>query len=517
MRFTISFTLCVVLFAASTFILIRDYTERLEQYQTSVQENGNALKETYVFAQLRVGIDRPPSPLSIICEGADKRLGTSVTVAFDRAPTIAEERSTRNPLLAVFPSLDLITIIEIILSLLVLFFAYDTISGEREQGTLKLVLSNDIPRYTVLLGNFFGGMASVVLPMVIGLLLSFLIIFNSSMINFNLNDYLRMILIFILAVLYVSAFYSLGMLLSSRIRRSATVLILLLFIWVVSVVIMPNTAIYLARYVSQVPDRAVIDSQAEQLEQEWMNDMDKYAEEHPHPLRSPQGLFANYTEQDRNFLNSVERSRSVYTGRWPYAYTLYYNPKELMEWYLDGSIYGHNLRMDYEDRIWQLYKDYQTKLEKQSMYARVFSLLSVSRLFYNATSSLAGTNEAEYLNFIQQASDYRSALISYMKDKGGLDSYLLFTRKPVDFFLDAKELLSIRDSQGTEKAKETIGTMMNYEVEPLDLSDLPRFGFSSAGIVISVARVLPEIMILIFMNMIFFLLAWVSFLRADVR
>ncbi|MFC1537810.1 ABC transporter permease subunit [Candidatus Latescibacterota bacterium] len=517
MRFTISFILCVVLFVASTFILTQDYTERLRQYQTSVQESENALKEINVYARLETNLNKPPSPLSIINEGGEKRLGSSVAVSFDQAPTVTEQQGTRNPLLAVFPSLDLTTVIEIIISLLVLFFAYNTISGEREQGTMKLILSNNVPRHTVLLGNFIGGMASIVLPMIVGLSVSMIIMYTNPLIALNLNDHIRLLIIFILAVMYLSAFYSLGMLLSSRIRSSATVLILLLFIWVVSVIIVPNSAVYFAKYVSQIPDRALVDSQAEQLEQDWMNDMDIYASEHPHPLRSPRGSLARFTGQDNSFLRGIERNRSVWTGNWPFAYSIYYAPRELMEWYLEGSVYGHNLRMDYEDRIWQLYRDYQTQLEKQTGYARAFSLLSVSRLFYNATSSLAGTSEADYLTFIQQASGYRGNLISYMKDKGGLDSYLLFTRKPVDFYMSARELLDIRDSQSTESAKETIAQIMNYTVEPLDLSDLPRFGYSSAGIVTSIARVLPEIMILIFMNMIFFLLAWVSFLRADVR
>ena len=460
---------------------------------------------------------RLEAPIRVNPLGGEKRLGSSVTVSFDKAPTVTEEQGTRNPLLAVFPSLDLTTVIEIILSLLVLFFAYNTISGEREQGTLKLILSNDIPRHTVLLGNFIGGMASIILPMVIGLGISMIILYLNPMIALNPGDHVRILLIFLLAAMYLSVFYSLGMLLSSRIRSSATVLILLLFMWVISVIIVPNSAVYFAKYITQVPDRAVVDSQAEQLEQEWMNELDVYASEHPHPLRSSRGSLSHISGQDRNYLSIVERNRFVASGNWPYALSIYYGPRELMEWYLDGSIYGHNLRMDYEDRIWQLYKDYQAKLESQTKYARVFSLFSVSRLFYNATSSLAGTSEADYLSFIQQASDYRSDLISYMKSKGGFDSYLLFTRKPIDYYLSARELLNIRDSEGAEKAKETIAQIMNYEIEPLDLSDLPRFGFSSADIVKSVVRVLPEIIILIFMNMIFFLLAWVSFLRSDVR
>jgi len=508
LRFTITFFLCLILFVASTLILQHDYTERLEQYRASVQESEEALQETYTFAELNVGLNRPPSPLSIICEGADKRFGTSVNVAFDKAPTIAEERGTRNPLLAVFQSLDLTTVIEIVLSLLVIFLAYNTISGEREQETLKLVLSNTIPRYTILIGNFLGGMISVVIPLCIGLIISLMILINNPMIEFTGNDYLRILMIFFLGILYLSAFYLLALFLSSRIRHSATVLILLLFVWIVLIIILPNTAVYASQQLVKIPDRAVIDSEAQTLLDEWSERMQQYAEEHPGPWKrwkEEQILSRTY--------KSFFRERRVYTGGWPYAYRFFYAPKEVMEWIHNGSIFGHNLRMEYEDRIWQLYQGYQLKLNRQVRFPRFLSLLSPSRIFYYGSSVIAGTSENEYLHFLEQAAIYRKNLITYMKNKGGLDSYLLFTRKPVDSFLNIRELIAIKDSKGEEE----IENIMNYSINPLDLSDLPKLNYSITNLRISITHIIPEIMILLFLNILLFLMAWISFQRADVR
>ena len=514
-RFTISFVLCVILFAASTVILVQDYVERLDEYKAVVQRTEDSLKtDYYVFSGLHVGIARPPSPLSVFCEGADKRLGVGFDVGFDRAPTIAEETNTRNPLLMVFPSLDVMTIVEVILSLLVIFLAYNVISGEREQGTLKLVLSNTVPRHTVLLGSFIGSMASVILPLIVGMLISLIIINLNPAIALSGDDYIGLILLCILAVLFLSSFFSLGMLLSSRIRRSSTVLILMLVVWVVTVVILPNTAVYLAQQVISIPDKATIDRQAESLRSEWVGDMNRYAEEHPWPaIELMRTLSRDYSEQELLFLRGVERQREVYTGSWPYAYTYYFGPREMVEWYLDGSIYGHNLRMDYEDRIWKLYQDYQRGLERQAGVARALSLISPSWSFYHAGTYVAYTGEAEYLRFLESADRYRSELITYMKNNGGLDSYLLFTRKPVHEFPTARELLEIRKTRGEEAVNE----IANYKVAPLDLSGMPRFSVPGLNVFRMLSSALPELLILIFFNMIFFLLAWVTFLRADVR
>ena len=434
-------------------------------------------------------------------------------MAFDSAPTIAEERGTRNPLLSVFPSLDLIAVIEVVLSLLVIFLAYDSISGERERGTLRLVLSNTLPRHTLLLGNLVGGMMSVLFPLLVGVVISLIIMHLDSMIVFSAHDYLRILVILVMAVLYLSVFYTIGMFLSSRIRRSATVLVLLLFIWIVSVIIIPNTAVYAAQQFVTVPDRAVVDSRAEGLVEEWAEKMFEYASDHPNPRNAIMtSLLNEFTKDDITYIQRLERGRSVYTGRWPVAFSYYYGPKEMVEWYYDGSVYGHTLRMEYEDRIWQLYQDYQRNLNRQAGAARLISMFSPSWLFSHGSSVIAGTGENDYLRFLEHAANYRQQIIAYMKDNNGFD-HLLFTRKPVDSFLSARELLSLRNSRGEEAVTE----IMNYSIDPLDLSDLPHFDYSIAGFGDSIANSLFELLILVFLNILFFSLGWISFLRADVR
>ena len=51
-----------------------------------------------------------------------------------------------NPFMDMFTSMDIVFIFEVILSLLALVFAYDTLAGEYERGTLRLVLTHPIRR-----------------------------------------------------------------------------------------------------------------------------------------------------------------------------------------------------------------------------------------------------------------------------------------------------------------------------------------------------------------------------------
>jgi ABC-type transport system involved in multi-copper enzyme maturation permease subunit len=513
-RVSLSFVLCIVLFSLSAFILAGDYSDRVEEFNSYSRSTEKNIRNIPVFSELSVTVVRPPSPLSTICEGADKRLGVSFDVAFDRAPTVAEEETVRNPLLSVFPLFDGMGVVEIILSLLVIFLAYNVISGQREQGTLKLVMSCGVPRYKILIGEYIGGMATAVLPLAMGFIVSLIILATHPAVVFTARDYLIAGMLVVLSVIYLSVFFTLSMLLSTRIRRSATILILTLVVWVVTLFILPQSAVYIARRVVHVPDKAEIDNRAQELRFEWTGEMDQYAKKHPWPVRSIMNdLGSDNTEESAIFLRRCERERNVYTGSWPYAFRYYFGPREFVKWYEDGSIYGHNLRMNYEDRIWQIYREYLSQLQRQAKVAWFLSALSPSFTFYHAAAHLSGTSEAGYISFIDAAALYRAELILYMKGKRGLDSYLLFTRKSPDAFPTAREILQLRKSRGDNAVFE----MMNYPVEPLALNDLPRFTFDARNISRGFAAALPGIAVLLVMSVILFTFAWVLFLRSDVR
>jgi len=53
--------------------------------------------------------------------------------------------------------------------------------------------------------------------------------------------------------------------------------------------------------------------------------------------------------------------------------------------------------------------------------------------------------------------------------------------------------------------------------EPLDLRDLPRFQFEGLSIAYSIGHAMPDLVILIVLNLLFFMLAHISFLRGGVK
>ena len=141
-------------------------------------------------------------------------------------------------------------IVGYVLSLIALLFTFDAISGERERGTLRLILANSIPRHTVLIGKFLGALISVSIPFTLSILINLLVISTDSDVHLSPEAWERLGIIFFIAILYMSLFLVLGLLVSARVRQNAVSLVILLLAWVTLVVFMPKTLASIAGEIS---------------------------------------------------------------------------------------------------------------------------------------------------------------------------------------------------------------------------------------------------------------------------
>ena len=165
-RFMIGFIVCLMSTAAAVFVQVADYEKRLAAYHVAIQEHQEETRTWDLYSQVNPKAHRKPNSLSIFNVGMEKSGADMVNI--ELATPIWEKGSTktRDPtihFLSIFLSVDVIFVFKIVLSALAILFAYNTISGEREDGTLKLLLSNPVSKDMHLcLENIFGGMLSAV-------------------------------------------------------------------------------------------------------------------------------------------------------------------------------------------------------------------------------------------------------------------------------------------------------------------------------------------------------------------
>ena len=130
--FMILFALTVLLFAAGTLIFVKSNARKTDAYQKALAAN-----ERYPSTRI-TSVVRRSNPLLFIAEGGDGAR-PSEYLLFPKGTFLARQTDRRTLKLPVVPPLDWSFIIGTLFSLYVILLGYNALSGEREDGTLRLL------------------------------------------------------------------------------------------------------------------------------------------------------------------------------------------------------------------------------------------------------------------------------------------------------------------------------------------------------------------------------------------
>ncbi|TET73063.1 MAG: DUF3526 domain-containing protein [Candidatus Aminicenantes bacterium] len=453
-RFVFTFLLCTVLILFSIYTGINNYQAEQKEYSAAVALNRKNLEsqQTYgTLAGLGTKINRKPQVLSTVVIGVQEAVGRVATVNIAYDPSMIDSKYSSSPIFAIFGALDLIFIVKIVLSLFAILFTYDAIVGEKERGTLKLALSNRIPRDRLILGKAIGGFISLLIPLVIPVVLGLLILMIYPNISLSGDDWLRLGIICVMFLLYLSVFFTLGLFISARTSRSSTSFLLLLFIWVTFVTIIPKAAIMTAGQINPIPSvheiTAQKDAYLQEIQKEAIAEQTQYFKDNPRPK-----------EPDK-------------IAKWN---------EELKKWAED---FQQRLTGKIDERNASIERDYQTKMRGQQRLAVNLSRISPASALMFASMSLARTGINEHERFLNSVKTYKP----------------IFTK-----WINQKMMRSLNLEEGGQQPKPELDDMPQHEFMPERFSD-------------SFSRIMPDLVLMIFLIILFFIGAYVSFIRYDVR
>jgi ABC-type transport system involved in multi-copper enzyme maturation permease subunit len=240
-KFSIITILSTILILVSIFIMYRDYCLAMENYEILQQESEGAI------AVIR------PTPLSIFAKGLDENLRRAYHGGSGGTIGVSSKQQPVNILLEIFTTPDLLYVVKIILSLCAMLFAFDMVCGEKEAGTLRQSMSNNLKRPILIFGKWIGGFSSFILPFFIAVLLGTIFVTLSPVVDMNAYNLLKLGMFMLSSVIYLAIFFSLGLLISCLTHRTSTSLVLSLFVWVILVFLIPNLGNILARQLVQIP------------------------------------------------------------------------------------------------------------------------------------------------------------------------------------------------------------------------------------------------------------------------
>ena len=231
----------IVAFAFAFSGLHRD---RLDQFSRSVGENERQLRASAASfvslireSQQTLGME--PRAARFIADGRESQMPRSLSVS---VPGIRLKAEADDPATAILSAPDLTSLIQIVFSFFALVLTFNAISAERERGTLRLVLSNRVTRSEVLLTKYSGALVTIAIPLVMGLILGFMILYFGGIPVFSGGFLIPSILFLAISLFYLSFFILLGLFCSIAGKSSKNSLVLGLLAWVFIVIILPKAA-----------------------------------------------------------------------------------------------------------------------------------------------------------------------------------------------------------------------------------------------------------------------------------
>jgi ABC-type transport system involved in multi-copper enzyme maturation permease subunit len=441
-RFALAFALLLVLIVCSVEIIALGYDRQVNSYAEAARAQKEKMAEAADFRQMRysgIEVDRRPNPLSVFAVGLEKEMSRSISISQMREARLGRSKYP-NPLYVLFPAPDLLYIVNIVGSLLAVLFAFDAICGEQEGGTLRLLLAQSLPGHTLLLAKWIGGYIALIIPSVTALLCALLVAQNTTALSLTAAQWGILGGMLVIAALYISLFFGLGLFISTLVQNTSTSLVINFLVWVLLVLMVPNTAPIVARALVPVPSPGVMAGQREAIQRDLWN------------------------SQRRNFRRSSSR-------------------EERQQKFDEAQ---EKIREE-TDKFLVVYMQ---KVDRQIGLGIALARISPSASYVYATTGLAGTGLRGFGDLREYISRYRQEFMAKIEDVSNA------RRRLAGMAADAEERQEIMQA-------------------PLAARELPAFAPPLPSLSEALVEVRTDLLILIALNVVFFLGAHIAFMRYD--
>lgn len=463
-RFLVTFLILIVIVSTAVVILTDDYVRKLDEYSQRQREIENYMRNYAHFNRVRSVIwpSQPPIPSYSLMRGLtpDDYIIENVFGEFDS-----------DPLPIMFPLIDLTFIVTILLSLIALLFSYDSVCGEKEDGTLKLIFSNGLSRSKVVLGKIIGGASTLFIPFLISLILGLLIIHLNPRVSWAGANWGAFCLIILGSVLYFTLFYCLGIFISSRHQSSSSSIMTSLFVWVLLILLIPNLSPYVASFISKTPSKIKIDREIERITNIERDELGRKLSR-----EKRLEMYRKYPFLAERLSKEEIEMRIAQDPAYKKAY-LELREESQRAWDEANRIQGEKAGM--------LRRELSRKEETQMILSIGISMISPLSDFTYLATDLSSTGMRNLIHFRRISGEWGRIFRDYSEKKRAL----------------------------LEKENPAIDSWNT----PVDMSDRPIFQYREEALAGRFKWTLPFFAVLIVYNFIFFITAYFSFIKYDVR
>ena len=400
-RFFGALAFFVLLLSAGTWVLAQDQENEREalapfldqtRYRESVQgSNAARLVGGGVF------VSRPLPPFRGLVRGLeDLSLVAQVKggnyILYLRRPFVG------NPTGRLFADFDLVFAVGVLASLVALFFTYDAVAGERERGTLRLLLAHGAGRSRILAGKFCGAMLALALVLAPSLAAALLVSGVSS-----ISDWGRVgALLGAASLLYGAVFVSLGLLVSCLCSQARSALVAALGLWSMLVWVLPAGGVYLASSLAGAPAWLAVEANINHVR--WQAENDGWQEMSGHLAAQGWG--------------DLEQAQwNLDWGSWSDGLLRLYEPVGDEAWgglaRFGSGVMRRQLRA-METRAGRLKADFAVQRRREIEWGRNLARLSPFGAFTFLATDLARAGVGAELEFRRRVERFKGELVGFL-------------------------------------------------------------------------------------------------------
>ena len=272
------------------------------------------------------------------------------------------------------------------------------------------------------------------------MLAALLIAYTTTSLQFSGSEWAAFAGFVGVSCLYISVFYGLGMLISALTHRPATSLVLSFLIWVVLVLVIPNTVPMVARALSPIPSAGVIAGHREAVQRSMWSSM--------------RGQMRQAGDRDAR--------------------------RKLRD----------DVRAQIQDETDKILHDYLEKVDAQIGLGILLGRVSPSANYVYAAANLAGSGTRDFSNLRDYIKRYRQQFVDQVQQLRRDRS------RQLEGVTDEAERQEIEDA-------------------PIDPDALPPFDVGRRAFSDTLVDSQTDLLILVVLNVVFFLGTHISFLRYD--
>jgi ABC-type transport system involved in multi-copper enzyme maturation permease subunit len=493
--------LCLTMIPYTVYTGIKSYENRLAQYETDMKDAEDVYKKALVYSELNPLLVKPVSPLSIFSTGVSEQTGSKVTLDRKEKRVFSGDvvSLNENPFMGGVMSLDFMTAITILLSLLGILFSYDMLSREKEEGTLKLALSNPVSRSSFFLGKIVGIFLTLVPVLIVCFLVILLFIQFSPAVRFSADDYGRICLMLLLALMYFAFFVFLGGFISSRTQSSVSSIIINLFIWCFLLFLLPGAATWFGKIITPTEDYMHLQYKTQEVDNQWWNVQSKEVEE---------------ILKNENLNGGMQMIN--WSGDWDGNNAMMFTPRPTMEYERRKKELANPMLLGNCDKKWAIQSDYLQRVYRQEKTIRYLSCISPAGILKHISASLCRTGMDAEVNFMDQTRRFQDVFYGYFVQNKIFSSYAYISPQDESEF-PADDEGAWAQYQKWDSETEREGTFDLSSFGYRDTGSFPRFAYTQPTVGNDLYEQIYLIFGIVIVCIVLFWLSFMSFIKYDVR